>query len=107
MMVGHDLSIALRAVLRMTAMKSKRASSRPPAASSRSDDPTRYTPDYAWRRAAGPAARKGAEAMYCEDVPLSRVAETAGTPAYVYSRASIESAYSALARAFGSLPHTI
>src|SRR5271170_8077251 len=30
-----------------------------------------------------------------------------GTPAYVYSRASIEAAYSGLARAFGSLPHTI
>ena len=106
MMVRHDLSIELRALLRMTAMKSKRTSSSRPATPSGAD-PTRYTPDYAWRRANGPIKQKGTEEIYCEGVPLSRVAEASGTPAYVYSRASIESAYSGLSRAFGSLPHTI
>ena len=31
--------------------------------------------------------------VYCEDVALSRIAAATGTPAYVYSRASIEGAY--------------
>jgi diaminopimelate decarboxylase len=107
MMVRHDLSIKLCALFRMTAMKSKRSSSSRPAVPSPSADPSRYTPDYAWRRAGGRAPQKGTEAIYCEGVPLSRIVEATGTPAYVYSRASIESAYSALSRAFGSLPHTI
>ncbi|HEX4003085.1 MAG TPA: diaminopimelate decarboxylase [Candidatus Acidoferrales bacterium] len=71
------------------------------AARAASGDPTTYTPDYAYR---GP----GAEAeIYCEGVALSRIAKAAGTPAYVYSRASIESAYRQLDRAFGALPHTL
>ena len=28
--------------------------------------------------------------LYCEDVPLREIAEEAGTPAYVYSTATIE-----------------
>jgi len=60
-------------------------------------DPTAYTPNYAFR---------GSEA-HCEGVSLSRIAAAIGTPAYVYSRASIESAYRALDRAFGALPHTL
>jgi len=35
------------------------------------------------------------------------VAEQVGTPAYLYSHASIEQAYRRLDSAFGSLPHTI
>jgi diaminopimelate decarboxylase len=38
---------------------------------------------------------------------LDRIAEQVGTPAYVYSRASIERAYRRMDSAFGSLPHTI
>ncbi|HTW22999.1 MAG TPA: diaminopimelate decarboxylase [Candidatus Baltobacteraceae bacterium] len=60
-------------------------------------DPTAYTPHYAFR---GPE-------IYCEGVALSRIAAATGTPAYVYSRASIETAYRGLDRAFGSLPHTL
>ncbi|MGA3294588.1 MAG: diaminopimelate decarboxylase [Candidatus Acidiferrales bacterium] len=45
--------------------------------------------------------------VHCEGVALSRIAEAAGTPAYVYSRASIEAAYRRLDRAFGSLPHEL
>jgi len=73
----------------------------------RTADPTRYTPNYAWRRAGAPSKIKGQEAIFCEGVELARVADEVGTPAYVYSRASIETAYSGLSRAFGSLPHTI
>ena len=68
----------------------------------RSVDPTQYTPCYAYR-----GAVRQEQALYCEGVPLARIAEAAGTPAYVYSRASIEAAYRRLDRAFGSLPHTL
>lgn len=64
-------------------------------------DPTAYTPNYAYRGARGEAE------VYCEGVALSRIAAAAGTPAYVYSRASIEGAYRQLDRAFGALPHTL
>jgi len=60
-------------------------------------DPTSYTPNYVYRESE----------VYCEGVPLSRIAAATGTPAYVYSRASIESAYRRLDRAFGALPHTL
>ena len=38
---------------------------------------------------------------------MEEIAEQVGTPAYVYSRASIEQAYRRMDRAFGALPHTI
>jgi diaminopimelate decarboxylase len=60
-------------------------------------DPARYTPYYAYRR----------RTVHCEGVDLTRIADAAGTPAYVYSRASIEGAYRALDRALGSLPHQL
>jgi diaminopimelate decarboxylase len=68
-------------------------------------DPTRYTPQYAYRAAA--KGSSNAEVLCCEGVPLPRIADALGTPSYVYSRASIESAYRVLDRAFGSLPHSI
>jgi diaminopimelate decarboxylase len=68
-------------------------------------DPTRYTPEYNYRSLTG--TKSGEEQLCCEDVPLQEIADTVGTPAYVYSRASIESAYRWLDSAFGSLPHTI
>ncbi|HKV05481.1 MAG TPA: diaminopimelate decarboxylase [Candidatus Acidoferrales bacterium] len=67
-------------------------------------DPTQYTPCFAYHSARG---GPGQQALYCEDVALSRVADAVGTPAYVYSRASIEAAYRRLDRAFGSLPHAV
>lgn len=69
---------------------------------SRSTDPTKFTPCFAYRRLAS-----GDQTLFCEDVSLDHVAQSAGTPTYVYSRASIESAYRALDGAFGSLPHTV
>ena len=52
-------------------------------------------------------AGNGTRALYGENVALARIADEVGTPAYVYSRASIEAAYRDLDRAFGSLPHTL
>jgi diaminopimelate decarboxylase len=68
-------------------------------------DPTRYTPQYAYRAAPGDSSKR--KVLCCEGVPLPRIADQLGTPSYVYSRAAIESAYRLLDRAFGSLPHSI
>jgi diaminopimelate decarboxylase len=70
--------------------------SRPPRPS-RHTDPVRFTPGFSYR---------GTELM-CEGVPVERVAAHLGTPAYLYSRTSIENAYRRLDSAFGVLPHTI
>jgi diaminopimelate decarboxylase len=64
-------------------------------------DPTAYTANYAYRGSGASAE------VHCEGVALSRIAREAGTPAYVYSRASVENAYRQLDRAFGALPHTL
>jgi diaminopimelate decarboxylase len=50
--------------------------------------------------------REGAE-LVCDGVSLEAAAAEHGTPLYVYSRAAIEAAYSAYARAFASVPHRI
>jgi diaminopimelate decarboxylase len=71
----------------------------------RAVDPAAYTPGYAYRSAGRSLSH--AQILHCEDVSLARIADAVGTPAYVYSRASIEAAYRRLDRAFGSLPHTL
>lgn len=68
-------------------------------------DPTSYTPEYIYRPVSGDSSK--AKVLYCEGVPLPRIVDELGTPSYVYSRASIESAYRLLDRSFGSLPHSI
>jgi len=68
----------------------------------RTVDPTEYTPQFAYK-----SGENGTRALYCEGVALASIANSVGTPAYVYSRASIEAAYRSLDRAFGSLPHTL
>jgi diaminopimelate decarboxylase len=60
-------------------------------------DPAEFTPHYAYREGA----------LECERVRLARIAETFGTPAYVYSSASIMDAYRGFHRAFRAIPHTI
>ncbi len=45
--------------------------------------------------------------LYCEDVPLSRIAKEVGSPCYVYSHASLLRQYRAYDRAFEGLPHLI
>jgi diaminopimelate decarboxylase len=60
-------------------------------------DPAGYTPGFSYR---------GSQ-LYCEGVSVEEVARRFGTPAYLYSRASIEEAYRRMDSAFGKLPHTI
>ena len=45
--------------------------------------------------------------LHLEEVALDTLAERFGTPLYVYSRAALESAYQAYARAFAKTPHLI
>src|SRR2546428_2567404 len=45
--------------------------------------------------------------LYCENVPLADIAKTAGTPAYVYSSATILDNYRAYDESFGDVPHTV
>ncbi len=49
----------------------------------------------------------GEGGLYCEDVPLSEIARSAGTPTYVYSHAALERAYRELDEAFSSLDHLV
>jgi diaminopimelate decarboxylase len=60
-------------------------------------DPARYTPEFSWR----------GKDLCCEGLRLEEIADRAGTPAYVYSAASISAAYRKLDRALGRQPHTI
>lgn len=45
--------------------------------------------------------------LYAEDVPVTAIAETYGTPCYVYSRATIERHWHAFNQAFGDHPHLV
>lgn len=60
-------------------------------------DPASYTSGFSYR---------GSQ-LYCEGVSVAVAAKRFGTPAYLYSRASIERAYRSMDSAFGKLPHTI
>ena len=51
-------------------------------------------------------SRQGGE-LRLEGVPLSRIAERFGTPAYVYSRASFEGAFRAFDEGLASVPHRV
>ena len=45
--------------------------------------------------------------LWCDDVPLSRIAQDAGTPTHVYSGSMIDARYRGLDRAFARRPHRI
>jgi diaminopimelate decarboxylase len=60
-------------------------------------DPTRYVPCFVYRKGQ----------LCCERVPLALIAARVGTPAYVYSRASLATAYRRFHRAFRAVPHII
>jgi len=45
--------------------------------------------------------------LFCEDVPLERIARQFGTPLYVYSHATLMGHYQRLDSAFESVPHLI
>ena len=48
-----------------------------------------------------------AGALRCEGVPLSAIADTVGTPSYVYSAATIQNRYELLADTLAPVPHRI
>src|SRR5467141_5123513 len=68
-------------------------------------DPATFTPHFSWKKAAGGSA-DGAS-VCCERIALSDIAESAGTPAYVYSQAAIGDAYNELGAGLGAQPHTL
>src|SRR5574338_1549161 len=45
--------------------------------------------------------------MYCEQVPVSRVANALGTPCYIYSHATLVRHFHAYDNAFKNIPHVI
>lgn len=45
--------------------------------------------------------------MFCEDVPLLKIAENVGTPFYVYSHATLRHHFLTFQRAFEGVPHLI
>jgi diaminopimelate decarboxylase len=74
-----------------------RGTSKPRRLPAASVDPSRYTPGFSWRKAE----------LYCEKVSLQQLADRVGTPAYIYSAASITGAVRVLDRALGRVPHTL
>ena len=68
-------------------------------------DPTEYTAHFSNRHSG--TRTQATQELYCDRVPVERIAEAVGTPAYVYSKGSIEDAYKRLDRAFASYPHAI
>src|SRR5512134_1874199 len=46
-------------------------------------------------------------ALHMEDVPLAQVAQSYGTPCFVYSRAHLTGAFQSFDRPFGAQPHLI
>lgn len=47
------------------------------------------------------------DTLYCEDVPLDRLAKEQGTPCYVYSHATLTRHFKAVDTAFAGVPHLI
>lgn len=45
--------------------------------------------------------------LYCEDVPVARIADAVGTPVYIYSHATLTRHFQALDDAFSPVPHLI
>jgi len=45
--------------------------------------------------------------LYCEQVPVKKIAEEVGTPAYIYSSSTLRSHYSAFDSAFAEVPHMV
>jgi diaminopimelate decarboxylase len=54
----------------------------------------------------GPFEYRGEE-LYCEQVPLAKIAAEVGTPVYVYSRGELERAYRAFDAALEGIPHRV
>jgi diaminopimelate decarboxylase len=64
-------------------------------------------PGFIFREVKGKEPHRAECVLYCEDVPLAKLAEQFGTPLYVYSTATIRERHEAFERAFNNFPHTI
>jgi diaminopimelate decarboxylase len=82
------------------------ASRESPASAAAFVDPVEFTPHFSWK-ARGAARGAGRGEMYCENVALAEIAETFGTPTYVYSGAAIAEAYGELHSGLRGVPHTL
>jgi diaminopimelate decarboxylase len=85
-------------------------SAQPPASTQplRFVDPAEFTPYFSWRKAKHRKSNQRTfEEVFCEDVSLAAAAQTYSTPAYLYSRSAIESAFLELSKGLAFLPHTI
>jgi len=49
----------------------------------------------------------GGDDLYCEEVPVSRIASEVGTPAYIYSHATLTRHFQVFDQAFASVPHLV
>ncbi len=47
------------------------------------------------------------DALYCEDIPLERLAKEFGTPSYIYSHTTLTRHFRAFDQAFASVPHIV
>ena len=47
------------------------------------------------------------DALFCEDVPLERLAKEQGTPCYIYSHATLTRHFQTFDQAFAAVPHLI
>jgi diaminopimelate decarboxylase len=65
-------------------------------------DPATFTPHFAWK-----ALARDRDEICCENVLLSDVAKTYGTPTYLYSVTAIDDAYRELDDGLRSVPHTL
>jgi diaminopimelate decarboxylase len=75
---------------------------------SRSQSPTARPPGFTYRKEKrGILRRHGQLSLFCEDLPVSKLAERYGTPLYVYSATTICERYDAFDRAFRRVPHTV
>ncbi len=45
--------------------------------------------------------------LYCEEVPVSRIASAVGTPAYIYSHATLTRHFRVFDQAFAAVPHLV
>jgi diaminopimelate decarboxylase len=71
-------------------------------------DPAEFTQHFSWRKSKQlKSPRHTDEEVFCEGVSLATAAQTYSTPAYLYSRSAIESAFLELDKGLASLPHTI
>ncbi|HSL24394.1 MAG TPA: diaminopimelate decarboxylase [Vicinamibacterales bacterium] len=59
------------------------------------------------QRSVAPGFQYADRALSCDGVPLTAIAAEVGTPAYVYSAATIRSAYRAFTCAFATYPHAL